>query len=136
MSLEQLIIKCRQQDVKAQGTLYELYASKLFTLCLKYSKNYEEAEDNLQDAFLTILKKIEQYKSNGSFEGWMKRIVINTALQRYRKESVLDVIKDEIESVFPDYSVLTHKEQNETLYKIMQSEKLVITAIMFFTINN
>lgn len=95
MSLEQLIIKCGQQDVKAQGTLYKLYASKLFTLCLKYSKNFVEAEDNLQDAFLTIFKKIKQYKSNGSFEGWMKRIVINTALQRYRKESVLDVIKDD-----------------------------------------
>ena len=67
----------------------------MFSLCLKYSKNYAEAEDNLQDAFLTIFNKIDQYKSKGSFEGWMKRIVINTALQRYRKESVLDVIKDD-----------------------------------------
>ncbi|MFD0963160.1 RNA polymerase sigma factor [Pseudofulvibacter geojedonensis] len=95
MSLEQLIIKCGKQDVQAQGAIYKLYASKLFTLCLKYSKNYPEAEDNLQDAFLTIFKKIKQYKNNGSFEGWMKRIVINTALQRYRKEGVLDVIKDD-----------------------------------------
>lgn len=95
MSLEQLIIKCGKQDIQAQGMLYKLYANKLFTLCLKYSKNYVEAEDNLQDAFMTIFKKIKQYKNNGSFEGWMKRIVINTALQRYRKESVLDVIKDD-----------------------------------------
>ena len=54
MSLEQLIIKCKKNNRKAQGELYGLYATKLFTLCLKYSKNYAESEDNLQDAFLTI----------------------------------------------------------------------------------
>lgn len=95
MSLKKLIIKCKRQDVQAQGDLYKQYSSSLFSLCLKYSKNYAEAQDNLQDSFLTIFKKIEQYNNKGSFEGWMKRIVINTALQRYRKESVLDVIKDD-----------------------------------------
>lgn len=95
MSLTQLIIQCQKKNIKAQGELYKLYANKLFTLCLKYSKNKAEAEDNLQDAFLTIFKKIDQYKSKGSFEGWMKRIVINTALQRYRKEGVFDIIKDD-----------------------------------------
>jgi len=96
MSLDQLIIKCKKNNRKAQGELYCLYASKLFTLCLKYSKSYAESEDNLQDAFVTIFDKIKQYSGEGSFEGWMKRIVINTALQRYRKASVLDVIKDDI----------------------------------------
>lgn len=95
MSLEQLIIKCKKNNRQAQGELYNRYAKQLFTLCLKYSKNYAESEDNLQDAFVTILKKIKQYNNKGSFEGWMKRIVINTALQRYRKSSVLDVIKDD-----------------------------------------
>ncbi|MGB0895978.1 MAG: RNA polymerase sigma factor [Flavobacteriaceae bacterium] len=95
MSLEQLIIKCKKNNRQAQGELYQLYAKKLFTLCLKYSKDYAESEDNLQDAFVTIFKKIKQYNNKGSFEGWMKRIVINTALQRYRKSSVLDVIKDD-----------------------------------------
>jgi len=95
MSLEQLIIKCKKNNREAQGELYSLYAKKLFTLCLKYSKNYAESEDNLQDSFLTIFSKIIQYNGKGSFEGWMKRIVINTALQRYRKASVLDVVKDD-----------------------------------------
>ena len=62
--------------------------------CLKYSRNYAEAEDNLQDAFLTIFKKIEQYKNKGSFEGWIKRITVNTVLQRYRKEKVFDIINE------------------------------------------
>lgn len=100
MSLEQLIERCKKNDAQAQGQLYKLYASKLFSICLKYSRNYAEAEDNLQDAYLTIFKKIEQFKSQGSLEGWMKRIAINTALQRYRGVGVFDIInEDQIEDV-------------------------------------
>tara|TARA_B100001146_G_scaffold209829_1_gene207150 strand:- start:1028 stop:1573 length:546 start_codon:yes stop_codon:yes gene_type:complete len=95
LNIEQLIQKCKKQDLKSQEQLYKLYANKLFAVSLKYSRNYEEAEDNLQDAFLTILKKIAQYKNKGSFEGWMKRIVINTALQRYRKQDVFQIIDEE-----------------------------------------
>lgn len=91
MSLNQLIENCKNNDAKAQGELYKLFSSKLFSLCLKYSRNYVEAEDNLQDAFLTIFKKIEQYKNKGSFEGWLKRVTINTVLQQYRKEKVFEI---------------------------------------------
>ena len=61
MSLEQLIINCKKNDTKAQSQLYKLFASKLFSVCLKYSRNYAEAEDNLQDSFMTIFKKIQQF---------------------------------------------------------------------------
>lgn len=81
--------------MKAQEELYRLFAGKLFAVSLKYSRNYEEAEDNLQDAFITIFKKIGQYKNKGSFEGWLKRITINTALQRYRKQSVFQIVNEE-----------------------------------------
>ncbi|WNH13932.1 RNA polymerase sigma factor [Thalassobellus suaedae] len=94
MSLNQLIENCKINDTKAQGELYKLFSSKLFSVCLKYSKNYAEAEDNLQDAFLTIFNKIGQYKNKGSFEGWLKRITINTVLQRYRTEKVFDIINE------------------------------------------
>jgi RNA polymerase sigma factor (sigma-70 family) len=100
VSLEQLIEHCKKNDAKAQSQIYKLYSGTLFSLCLKYSKNYVEAEDNLQDAFVTIFKKIAQFKSLGSLEGWMKRIVINTALQRYRSVGVFDIVnEDQIEDV-------------------------------------
>ncbi|WP_299363874.1 RNA polymerase sigma factor [Winogradskyella sp.] len=104
MSLEQLIKNCIKQDAKAQSQLYKQYASKLFSLCLKYSKNYAEAEDNLHDAFITVFSKIDQYKSKGSFEGWLKRIAINTSLQRYRENvGVFDIVnEDKIEDVTLD----------------------------------
>tara|TARA_B100000678_G_scaffold43015_3_gene32482 strand:+ start:48513 stop:49061 length:549 start_codon:yes stop_codon:yes gene_type:complete len=95
LSIEQLIQKCKKQDLKSQEQLYKLYAQKLFAVSIKYSRNFQEAEDNLQDAFLTIFKKIAQYKNKGSFEGWLKRIVINTALQRYRKQDVFQIIDEQ-----------------------------------------
>jgi len=100
LSLDQLIENCKVENTQAQSELYKLYSNKLFAVCLKYSRNYAEAEDNLQDAFLTIFEKIEQYKHKGSFEGWIKRITVNTVLQRYRNEKVFDIInEDNIEDV-------------------------------------
>ena len=96
MSLKQLIINCSKNDTKAQSELYQLFSSKLFSICLKYSRNYAEAEDNLQDAFLTIFNKISQYDNKGSFEGWIKRITINTALQRYRNQGVFEIVNEEL----------------------------------------
>ncbi len=104
MSLDRLIKNCIKQDAEAQSQLYKQYASKLFSLCLKYSRNYAEAEDNLHDAFITIFSKINQYNSKGSFEGWLKRIAINTSLQRYREDvGVYDIVNEEnIEDVSVD----------------------------------
>ncbi|MHA7942521.1 RNA polymerase sigma factor [Formosa sp. 3Alg 14/1] len=96
MSLDQLIHKCKRNNLKAQSELYTLFSSKLYSVCLKYSRNTAEAQDNLQDAFLTIFSKISQYNNTGSFEGWLKRIAINTALQRYREKGVFDIINDDI----------------------------------------
>lgn len=72
-----------------------MFAHKLFPVCLKYSATYQQAEDNLQDAFLMIFKSMPQYRNQGSFEGWMKRIVINTALQKYRKQTVFEIIRED-----------------------------------------
>lgn len=95
MSLNQLIQNCKKQDIRAQEQLYRLFANKLFAVCLKYSNSYQQAEDNLQDGFITIFGKIKQYQDKGSFEGWMKRIMINTTLQKYRKERVFEIVNEE-----------------------------------------
>lgn len=120
MSLEQLIKNCVKQDAEAQSQLYKQYASKLFSLCLKYSKNYAEAEDNLHDTFITVFSKIVQYNNKGSFEGWLKRIAINTALQGYRKDvGVYDIVN---ESNIEDVSVAIDDEDIniDFLLKIIQ----------------
>jgi RNA polymerase sigma-70 factor (ECF subfamily) len=91
LSLDQLIHDCKNNDTKAQEQLYRLFSSKLFAICLKYSRNYAEAEDNLQDGFLIIFDKIHQFNFKGSFEGWIKRIMINNVLQQYRGVSFLEL---------------------------------------------
>jgi len=117
LSLDQLIDNCKINDTKAQGELYTLFSSKLFSVCLKYSRNYAEAEDNLQDAFVTIFKKIGQYKNKGSFEGWLKRITINTALQCYRTQGVFDIVN---ENLIEDETVTIEDENNISLDYLLQ----------------
>jgi len=96
LSLEQLICDCRNNDTRAQEQLYKLFSPKLFSVCLKYSRNYAEAEDNLQDGFLIIFAKISQFTFKGSFEGWAKRIMVNNVLQKYRGTTVFEIVNDTI----------------------------------------
>ena len=97
MSLEELVGLCKNGDRKSQAQLYRKYSNILFGICLKYSQNKTEAEDNLHDSFMTIFDKIGQYSSKGSFEGWMKRITVNTVLQKYRKSQHLNVVSENLE---------------------------------------
>ena len=96
MDLEELIHNCKKGKRQAQAELYRKYSGILFGMCLKYSRNKTEAEDNLHDSFMTIFDKIDQFKFNGSFEGWIKRITVNTVLQKYRKEQHLNVVSENI----------------------------------------
>ena len=120
MSLEKLIKKCVQNDRKAQAEVYQVYSGKLFAVCLKYSPNYQEAQDNLQDGFITIFEKIEQFNHKGSFEGWMKRIIINSALQKYRQKNILTLVKDEIPDVIESVEVNEEKISMDFLLEKIQ----------------
>jgi len=82
---EKIIERCKQNDSNAQKELYDIYAPVLFGVCLRYTAEHTEAQDVLQDGFIKILTKISDYTGIGSFEGWMKRIVINTAISLYHK---------------------------------------------------
>ncbi len=100
MSLDKLIEGCRRNETWAQEQIYRMFSGKMYGVLLKYSRSKEEAEDNLQDGFITIFHKIGQFSHKGSFEGWMKRIMINTALQKYREKNVLNLLReDEISDV-------------------------------------
>jgi RNA polymerase sigma-70 factor (ECF subfamily) len=119
LDIKQLINDCQKNDRKAQEQLYRLYSPKLFAVCLKYSRNYTEAQDNLQDGFLIIFKKIEQYSFKGSFDGWLKRVMINHVLQQYRQETYLSLVKEDV----PDDDEIEIDDEDislEYLLKIIQ----------------
>lgn len=94
MVIEKLIDGCKEGNTKSQEQIYRLLAPKIFAVCLKYSKSYEEAQDNLQDGFLLIFEKISQFNYKGSFEGWAKRVIINYILQQYRKQNLFEIVSE------------------------------------------
>ena len=80
------IIKgCIREDRASQDKLYDTYASTMYGLCLRYCSNRDEAKDVLQDGFIKVFKSIGKFKNQGSLEGWIKRIMVNTALDQYHK---------------------------------------------------
>ena len=83
--LREIIEGCKRKERRYQDELYTKYSSMLFGLCLRYTKSREEAEDVLQEGMVKIFKNVASYSMTNSFEGWMRRIVINTAITHYRK---------------------------------------------------
>jgi len=85
-----LIKACIEGKRSAQAHLYHLHSAKMFGICLRYANNYHSAEDILQDGFIKVFQNIDRFKGSGSFEGWLKRIFINTSIEHYRKQIKID----------------------------------------------
>lgn len=84
-TINQLLTGCQKGDRKMQELLYKQTAGKMMAVCLRYAKDRMEAEDVLQMGFIKIFKKINDFKGEGSFEGWMRKIMVNSAIESYRK---------------------------------------------------
>lgn len=82
---EQIIEGCIAENRKAQKMLYDRYSPVMMGICIRYSKSTDEAEDIMQDGFIKVFSHIETFRRQGSFEGWIKRIMVNTALNHYHK---------------------------------------------------
>ncbi len=82
-------------DRKAQKELYAAFASKMYALCLRYAKDEDEAKDILQDGFIKVFLKLKQFNNKGSFEGWIRKIIVNTALEKFRDKNYLFAVNME-----------------------------------------
>lgn len=120
MNLDDLIKACQNCDRNAQEQLYKLLASKLLGVCLKYSSCKSDAEDHLQEGFLLILDKINQFQFKGSFEGWAKKVMVNYILQCYRKNKFLEVITDQFPEGEVEIIVDEETTSMESLLKLIQ----------------
>lgn len=97
MKIEELIKQCIKNDRTAQNELFRKYKDTLFFTSLKYCRNEADAEDNLHDAFIAIFQNIKAYQNKGSFEGWMKRITIYKAIDKYKTAKPINIeINDDI----------------------------------------
>ena len=88
---EELMIEgCRKNDRKYQEQLYRKYADEMYNVCLAYEKDRDMVKDILQDAFVKVFRNIGNYNRKGSFKGWLRRIVVNTAIDHFRLKNNKD----------------------------------------------
>jgi RNA polymerase sigma-70 factor (ECF subfamily) len=92
--IKNIINGCLKGNRRDQELLYRRHAAKLYAVCLQYSVNDDEARDILQEGFIKIFENLVHYKHEGSFEGWVRRIIVNTALEKYRSKHNLYRIDD------------------------------------------
>jgi len=102
MTDEQIASGCKSSDAIAQKALYDKFSRKMFGVCLRYAKGREEAEDFLQEAMITVFQRISSFNQEGSLEGWVRRVVVNTCLEHLRKQKLQWVNIDEVEESAED----------------------------------
>jgi RNA polymerase sigma factor (sigma-70 family) len=118
IELQELIQECIKGNRQSQNLLYSCFASKMFGVCLRYCRNREEAEEILQEGFMKVFENIHQFKFQGSFEGWVRKIMVNCALQKYRSKPQLRIVS-EIEN-----SNLEYKGSEDILSRLGTKELL------------
>jgi RNA polymerase sigma-70 factor (ECF subfamily) len=118
--IEELIKGCRNNESLAQKKLFELFSPKMYGVCRRYANDSETARDILIEGFITVFEKINDYQGNGHFEGWIRRIFINTAIDHFR-DSKRDAmfysrsINEEEEFEEPINSIMLTIEENQIL---------------------
>jgi RNA polymerase sigma-70 factor (ECF subfamily) len=91
---EQIRQGCVNNDRKYQQMLYNMFSAKMFSVCLRYANEYNSAQDLLQEGFVKVFKNMDKFRGEGSFEGWIRRIFVNTAIEHYRKQVNLYALHD------------------------------------------
>lgn len=126
-----LIQGCKRNDRESQRLLYQHYYGYALSICVRYCQSYEEAREVVNDGFLKVFRKIDQYKMDTSFNGWIRRIMINTSIDLYRKEKMYYTVfsrsePDETISVESSiYDDLTYKELIEMVCKLSPAYRAV-----------
>ncbi|MBM3916837.1 MAG: sigma-70 family RNA polymerase sigma factor [Sphingomonadales bacterium] len=123
MEEQELILGCIAARPKAQKALFDIYAPKLYGVCLRYMKDQMRAQDTLQDTFVKIFAHISNYKSEGAFEGWLKKIAVNTCLDQLRKDKKMltDVALDDVSHKLSVESFNAEKLMADDLLKLIQA---------------
>lgn len=126
-----LIDRCLTNDRKAQYDFYERYSPKLYGVCLRYAKTVIDAEDILQEGFIKIFKFLKDYRGDGSFEGWLRKIIVTTAMNFYKKKNLFskDIEPESIPvALRNDHEILSsmsHKELLKYVHELPEGYRTV-----------
>jgi RNA polymerase sigma-70 factor (ECF subfamily) len=121
-NLTNIIKACIKGDRKAQKKLYLQFADRLYGVALRYAQNTDDAKDILQEGFIKIFNNLSQFKNEGSFEGWMRKVIVNTALERLRKQNRMWLMDEftVLESTVYNYEHILEDLNEKELIKIVQ----------------
>ena len=129
-TIDSLLDGCKRGERKAQENLYKSMSSRMMAVCMRYAKDTYEAEDMLQMGFVKVFTKVSEFRSDGSFEGWIRRIMVNTAIEIYRKNlrmmNVVDIdeVYDQPQSTF-DMSQLETKDLMNLIQQLSSGYRIV-----------
>lgn len=136
MDLDEIIEGCKEGKPKAQKALYDMFSGRLFGVCLRYCRNRDDAKDVFQDAFVKVFNNIIMYDNFGSFDGWIRKIFVNQALNFYRyNKAFLQVSADDLnliseensnDALFDDYST---KKILDSIQKLPNKQRIVFNMI-------
>jgi len=117
----EIIDACLSGDHRAPEKLYSILAPKMYGVCLRYAKDVHEAEDNLQEGFVTVFSKLKDFRHEGSFEGWVRRIMINVSLDSFRKKQQLMYVDElkKLDSATGEEEAISHLPVEEMI-KVIQ----------------
>ncbi len=117
-----LIEGCKRKDRRMQEGLYQRFAPKMYGVCLRYAGNAEEAQDIVQEGFIKVFNKIESFRGEGSFEGWVRRIFVNTAIEHFRRKHYLQPVTEKEENTLEgnSLSVLDSLAEKDIIALIQQ----------------
>ena len=121
---------CAKGDRKFQQMLYDLFSAKMFGVCLRYANEYNNAQDLLQEGFVKVFKNIEKFRGEGSFEGWVRRIFVNTAIEHYRRQVNLYALHESEVNYFEHYQdnaleILKHEDVLKMIQKLSSGYRTV-----------
>ena len=102
ISESDLIKGCLAGDIRMQQELYNRFAPKMYAVCLRYSNNPDDAQDLLQEGFIKIFRNLDKFRAEGSFEGWVRRVFLNTSIEHYRRKVNLTSTSDKEEFMIED----------------------------------
>jgi RNA polymerase sigma factor (sigma-70 family) len=131
-----LIEACVKGDRQAQQDLYDLFSKRMYMVCLRYTKSQQEAEDVLQDSFIKVFKNLKGYRGESRFGYWIKRIVVNTALNSQRKKlymyPMVDI--DDVKNDFDQSKSLSNFQMEDLLNMIRELPTGCQTVFNLFAI--
>lgn len=140
MDNEDVLIKgCMEWDRQSQSKLYKLYYAKMFAVCYRYSRNKEEAEDTLLEGFMRVFENIKNFKQEVALEGWIRRIMVNLAIDKFRKNTkMISIVHiDDYQHKMGDYatddvvSQMNAKELMKMVQKLPPGYRIVFNLYVF-----